>query len=269
MPDKKTKRPLAKFALIGGLLAAAGSHLHHHGRGRAAGTQAVAACPADAELRPRRPPAPPGRAPARPRGRAGPASPSQREQVGHGLGQVEARVERGHDVGRVLGHDDVGHREAPAGRQHGGDAREEVGLGRPVEVVDGERGEDEVERALGQRVAQVLQAQVGAGQVGRREHVLAGVDAGQLRVRMACEHAPRGDARPGPQLEHPPRVDALGRARQLVLHAVVVGHLRADHLEVAVRIPVELPHAAKPMPPRRQAQAAASSARSRPAALAW
>ena len=34
MPDKKTKRPLAKFALIGGLLAAAGSHLHHHGRGK-------------------------------------------------------------------------------------------------------------------------------------------------------------------------------------------------------------------------------------------
>jgi hypothetical protein len=33
MPDKKTKRPLAKFPLIGGLLAAAGSHLHHHGRG--------------------------------------------------------------------------------------------------------------------------------------------------------------------------------------------------------------------------------------------
>jgi hypothetical protein len=38
MPDKKTKRPLAKFALIGGLLAAAGSHLHHHGRGKGSGS---------------------------------------------------------------------------------------------------------------------------------------------------------------------------------------------------------------------------------------
>jgi hypothetical protein len=37
MPDKKTKRPLAKFAIIGGLLAAAGSHLHHHGRGKSSG----------------------------------------------------------------------------------------------------------------------------------------------------------------------------------------------------------------------------------------
>ena len=37
MPDKKSKRPLAKFALIGGLLAAAGSHLHHHGRGKGGG----------------------------------------------------------------------------------------------------------------------------------------------------------------------------------------------------------------------------------------
>ena len=38
---------------------------------------------------------------------------------------------------------------------------------------------------LGQRVAQVLQAQVGPGKVGRGEHVLARVDAGQLGVRMA------------------------------------------------------------------------------------
>jgi hypothetical protein len=37
MADQKTKRPLAKFALIGGLLAAAGSHLHHHGRGKSGG----------------------------------------------------------------------------------------------------------------------------------------------------------------------------------------------------------------------------------------
>ena len=37
MSDKKSKRPLAKFALIGGLLAAAGSHLHHHGRGKSGG----------------------------------------------------------------------------------------------------------------------------------------------------------------------------------------------------------------------------------------
>ena len=37
MPDKKTKRPLAKFALIGGLLVAAGDHLHHHGRGKSGG----------------------------------------------------------------------------------------------------------------------------------------------------------------------------------------------------------------------------------------
>ena len=37
MSDKKSKRPLAKFALIGGLLAAAGSHLHDDGRGKSGG----------------------------------------------------------------------------------------------------------------------------------------------------------------------------------------------------------------------------------------
>jgi hypothetical protein len=37
MPDKKTKHPVAKLALLGGLLAAAGSHLHHHGRAGSGG----------------------------------------------------------------------------------------------------------------------------------------------------------------------------------------------------------------------------------------
>jgi hypothetical protein len=37
MSDKKTRRPLAKLALVGGLLAAAGTHLHHHGRGKSGG----------------------------------------------------------------------------------------------------------------------------------------------------------------------------------------------------------------------------------------
>ena len=45
MPDKKTKRPLAKFALIGGLLAAAGSHLHHHGRGKTGALRALLPVP--------------------------------------------------------------------------------------------------------------------------------------------------------------------------------------------------------------------------------
>ena len=85
-------------------------------------------------------------------------------------------------------------------------------------------------------------AQVGPREVGRGEHVLARVDAGQPGVRMAFEHAPRGDAGPGAQLERPLRVDPVRRARQLVLHAIVVRHLGADHLQVAVRVPMELPH---------------------------
>ena len=57
---------------------------------------------------------------------------------------------------------------------------------------------DEVERTFGQRFAQVLQAQVGARQSRRGEHVLAGVHAGELRLRMALEDGAGGDARPGP-----------------------------------------------------------------------
>ena len=108
--------------------------------------------------------------------------------------------------------------------------------------MNGERREDQVEGTLGQRFAQVLQAQVGARQAGHGEHVLAGVHAGELRLRMALEHAPGGDARPGPELEHPARVDPLGRPRDLGLHAVVVGHLVADDGDVGLGIPVELAH---------------------------
>src|SRR3954471_20965586 len=97
---------------------------------------------------------------------------------------------------------------------------------------------------------------------------------------MACEHAPRRHARPGSQLEHAPRVDPVRRARQLVLDAVVVRDLDADHLQVAVRIPMKLSHALTVTVPAvghrskprvsacRPAYAAAASARSRPAALA-
>ena len=101
------------------------------------------------------------RLPAQARAQAGVAQPA--EQVGHGLGQVEALVERGDDVGRILGEDDVGEHEAPAGRERGGDARDEVGLVGALEVVNRERREDQVEGTLGQRCAQVLQAQVGGG----------------------------------------------------------------------------------------------------------
>ena len=75
--------------------------------------------------------------------------------VGQRGGPVVAGGHRGHGVGRVDGDHHVAEHEAPAGAQDAGDAGEEVRLVRPLQVVDGQRRDDEVEGAAGQRVGQV------------------------------------------------------------------------------------------------------------------
>jgi hypothetical protein len=62
------------------------------------------------------------------------------------VGQVVFPVDRGDDVLVVLRDDDVGEDEGAARLEDRGDAPEEVLLAGAVEVMDGERGDDEVER---------------------------------------------------------------------------------------------------------------------------
>ena len=81
-----------------------------------------------------------------------------RELVGHRIGEVEAGCAFDDRVLRPLRDDDVGEDEAAAGRQRRGHAPEQIGLSGPVQMVHGERGDDEVERALGQRVLQARDA---------------------------------------------------------------------------------------------------------------
>ena len=130
----------------------------------------------------------------------------------------------------------------PPGPSRLGDAREQIRLTGTVEVVHSERGDDEVEAALGERVLETTDPQVGPGDnAGRRgQHLGALVDADQLGGRMELEHPSRGLARADPELEHPLGTRAVGRGGDGVLELVVRGYLLADHVEVGHRIEVEL-----------------------------
>ena len=72
--------------------------------------------------------------------------------VGQRGGTVVVGGQRGHRVGRVDGDHDIAEHEAAAGTQDAGDAGEQVRLVGPLQVVDGQRRDDEVEGAGGQRV---------------------------------------------------------------------------------------------------------------------
>src|SRR5436190_1321938 len=89
---------------------------------------------------------------------AGGAQP--RELVVQTVGPVVDAVDRRDDVLFLLGNDDVREHERAARLEDAGDAAEEVLLARAVEVMDGERGDHEVERAVRQRILEAREAQV-------------------------------------------------------------------------------------------------------------
>ena len=73
---------------------------------------------------------------------------------------------------------------------------------------------------------------------GAGEHRLARVEARPDRTRMALEHAERGLARAGAELEHGGDVLALGRRGHRFLQLLVGRDLSDDLGQVGVGIPV-------------------------------
>lgn len=127
------------------------------------------------------------------------------ELVGERARPVEARSERRHGVGRIVGLDDVCEDEAAdrcEGVRHSG---EHVRLARTVEVVERQRGDDEVEAAGWEGVLEVGCMQLHSLEDAPRRHRSRGGD-------------------------------------ELLVQALVVGQLGAHQLQVLVRVEVELAH---------------------------
>ena len=163
--------------------------------------------------------------------------------------------------------------EATARREDGRHATEEVGFAGAVEVVDGERGDHEVERAVGEGILEAGDPEIGIGQRAARvvEHVGTLVDADEPDVSVLLEKALRRDARASPEVEHRSRCQVARRARDLVLEAVVGRELAPYELEVRVGVEVELvahtltvPAPGRPTPARARAYPRPASRRSSP-----
>ena len=83
--------------------------------------------------------------------------------IGGRAGQVVTLVERRDGVVGIVGHDDVREHEATTGREAIGNVAEQVGLLACVEVVHGERGDDEIEGAFRELVLEARHAEIGGG----------------------------------------------------------------------------------------------------------
>jgi hypothetical protein len=108
-------------------------------------------------------------------------------------------------------------------------------------MVDSEHGDDEIEGAVGQRVLEAAEAEVGGRQALARtgEHRLACVEAGPRGVGVQGEHAQRGLARAGPELEHGADLEPVGCCCRGGLELFVAGDL-VQHLgEIRLGIPLE------------------------------
>jgi len=124
------------------------------------------------------------------------------------------------------------------------DAREKVALARVGEVVDRERGDDEVERPVGERILEAAFAKIGRGKRFARtfEHRRALVDPDELRLWMDVEHAPGGLSGADPEIEDPRRTLTLRRGRSLFLELLVAVDL-GRYRHVLLRRELVLGHA--------------------------
>ena len=182
--------------------------------------------------------------PDRPGFEAGVGEPT--ELVGHGGGPFVVGGHRGHGIGRVDRDDHVAQDEAPPGPEHARDAGEQVRLLRPLQVVDGQGRDDEVERAARQRVAQLGHPQLRGGPrqalPGRAEHGVAPVDPDGGRAGMARQHGGQRLARPGPEVEDRRRRQP-GRGRcHLLLESLIGGNLLAHQVQIGGGIETKLGH---------------------------
>jgi hypothetical protein len=74
------------------------------------------------------------------------------KKVADSIGKINARIQRRRIRYLAVRHHDVAHDETASWSKPLRDSAEEIRLPRRSEVVDGERGHDEVERALGERI---------------------------------------------------------------------------------------------------------------------
>ncbi len=168
------------------------------------------------------------------------------ELIVKAVGEVDDPVDFDLRVLWIVWDDDVAEHERAAWLQHVVHAPEEIALAGPVEMVDGERRDDEVERSRRQRVLEPAQVELGRRQSFARagEHRLVGVDRSPARIRMLREHASRRLAGADAELERRAHVETVRRRRDALLQLDVPGNVREHQLEVRIRIPVDVRHCA-------------------------
>jgi putative membrane protein len=134
----------------------------------------------------------------------------------------------------------LGVHEHSTGPQAPHDAREQVALLAVLEVVDRERGDDRVEGAVGELLAQVRDDRRHGPRrqppLGHSEHLRSAVEHRHVRARVAREHGLPHQARSRAEVEHP--LDRT-RAQRDHVHGGAVEEVEAWHdppsLAVVVR----------------------------------
>jgi len=169
-------------------------------------------------------------------------------------------------VGGIFGDDDVADDEASAGHDDARDTTEQISLGRPVEVVDGQRGDHQVKWSLRKWIFESsgVEIRVGKRSTGVLEHGRAFVDAHQSRAWVLSQYSLRGDSRSDTQVQNRPCTQASRRLGDDLLEAVVGGHLAPHELEIRLRMEVKLVAHALPTVPRRSHPRSADPCASRP-----
>jgi hypothetical protein len=149
----------------------------------------------------------------------------------------------------VFWSDDIADYEPPARPENRSNPAEEIGFLARIEVMHGERGEDEIEGSFGQALLQARDAEVyPGGKLAPRllQHRVALVDPDERNPWMMLEDAPRGLPRPRTEFENPVSGDAARRLGDRVLELVETLDVRPDRLEVAVGTEVELAQRSSP-----------------------
>jgi hypothetical protein len=158
-----------------------------------------------------------------------------------------------HSVVRIFGDDNITDDDASAGHNDARDATKQISLARPIEVVDRQRGDHQIERSLRKGIFESSRAQVRGGKcsTGVVEHGRAFVDAHQLCAWVLSQHSLRRDSRSHTQVQNRARTQAARHLGHDILEAVVGGHLAPHELEIRLRMEVKLVAHAFPTVPRR------------------
>jgi hypothetical protein len=124
------------------------------------------------------------------------------------------------------------------------DAPKQVLLARAVEVVHGQRREDEVERASRQVFLEAGEPEIGIRQQlgGTREHLPARVDPHEARNREDGRYPSARLSRSRTELEQRLGLDSPRRGGDPILQLVEGRHLGAHQVEVVLGRKVKLAH---------------------------